>query len=456
MTGDADTALANLARIDHLVVLIMENRSFDHMLGYLSLAGRTDVDGLKPGMSNTFQPHAGGPPTTIPSHRMLSTGMADGQDPCHAGACVDQQIANGMSGFVQNYHDHYPNDPNPGVVMGYYDAAALPVYDFLAKQFAIADRWFASVPGETWPNRLYAVSGRAMGGRENSPPPLLQFRTHAFVRELDALGVTWKGYGDSTHYTIRQADENYRASENFEPISGGFHDSFGFIRDARTGQLPAVSLLDPHFFSNDDHPPADVRNGQALVARIYDALASSPNWNQLLFVIVYDEHGGFFDHVDPADYPTVDDDGFNRYGVRVPAFFIGPYVDGGVCHHSVFDHTSLIKTILLRFCARDGAIPDMGKRVAAARHVGEVLARAAPRAAPPLPVSMVAKLARLKAENFTAAVRARPSVPSSDEVHFIAAVKETQRQLQGAIKPAAPRRRKGQSSQRGKRRSSRA
>jgi len=438
MTAQSDDALANLDRIEHLVILIMENRSFDHMLGYLSLGGkRPDVDGLKPGMSNTYQPRTGGPPKTIPIHPMLSTGMGDGQDPCHAGACVDQQVASAMGGFVQNYHDRFPNDPNPGIVMGYYDASSLPVYDFLARQFAIADRWFASVPGETWPNRLYAVSGRAMGNRDNSPPPFLQYRTRCFVRQLDAFGITWKGYGDSTHYTIRQADDNYRASENFEPISGGFHDSFGFIHDARTGQLPAVSLLDPHFFSNDDHPPADVRNGQALVARIYDALASSPNWGQLLFVIVYDEHGGFFDHVAPG--AAVDDDGFNRYGVRVPAFFVGPYVEAGVCHHALFDHTSLIKTILHRFCARNGTIPDMGKRVAAAGHIGEVLSRQSPRAAPPLPATIVTKLAKLKADNFKAAVRARPAVPSSDEIHFIAAVKETQRQLGNATRPRAPR-----------------
>jgi phospholipase C len=424
--------LDNLNKIDHIVILIMENRSFDHMLGYLSLIdGRGDVNGLKAGMTNTFRPSAGGPPQTIPIHPMPSTAMATGQDPCHRGGCVDQQISNNMGGFVQNFHDRFPNDPNPGIVMGYYDAAALPVYDFLATEFAISDSWFSSVLGETWPNRLYAVSGKAMGTRDNSPPAALQYKTKAFVRHLDNVGVSWKGYGDSVHYTIRQADDNYRSSDNFEPIFGGFNDSYGFIHDARSGQLPAVALLDPHFFKNDDHPPADVRNGQALVARVYGALAESPNWNKTLFVLVYDEHGGFFDHVLPE--PVADDNPaeFGRYGVRVPAFFIGPWVEPGECHHNTFDHTSLIKTILQRFCSQSGPIPNMGKRVAEARHLGEVLIRTAPRAAPAISKAIIDNLAALKAEGFKAAMMSGvPSVPSADELQFIAAVKRTQKDLQ--------------------------
>lgn len=427
----AQSDLDNLSKIDHLVILMMENRSFDHMLGYLSLTGgRTDVNGLKDGMANTFQPASGGPLQTIPIHPMTSTAMASGQDPCHQGVCVDQQIAGDMGGFVQNFHDTHPSDPNPGIVMGYYDSSALPVYDFLAAQFAISDGWFSSVAGETWPNRLYAVSGKAMGQRNNSPPAALQYRTKAFVRQLDALGVSWKGYGDAVHYTIRQADDHYRSSDNFEPIFGGFNDSFGFIHDARSGRLPAVALLDPHFFQNDDHPPADVRNGQALVARIYGALAESPNWNKTLFVLLYDEHGGFFDHVMPGSVADDDPVHCGRYGVRVPAFFVGPWVEAGVCHHTTFDHTSLVKTILQRFCAQNGRLPDMGKRVAQAVHLGEVLTRTTARPAPPLPKAIVNKLAAAKADNFKAAMSPAPTLPSASQLEFVAGVKRTQRQLQ--------------------------
>ena len=102
--------LNNLNKIDHIVILMMENRSFDHMLGYLSLTGgRGDVNGLQAGMTSTFQPSNGGPPQTIAVHPMPSPAMARGQDPCHLGGCVDQQITKNMGGFVQNFHDRFPN-----------------------------------------------------------------------------------------------------------------------------------------------------------------------------------------------------------------------------------------------------------------------------------------------------------------------------------------------------------
>jgi len=148
--------LNNLNKIDHIVILMMENCSFDNMFGYLSLTGgRADVNGLQVAMTNTFQPSNGGPPQTVAVHPMPSPAMVRGQDPCHLGGCVDQQITNNMGGFVQNFHDRFPDDPDPGIVMGYYDGSALPVYDFLATGFA------ATI------GTLYS-SARATSGRYNS------------------------------------------------------------------------------------------------------------------------------------------------------------------------------------------------------------------------------------------------------------------------------------------------
>jgi phospholipase C len=132
--------------------------------------------------------------------------------------------------------------------------------------------------------------------------------------------------------------------------------------------------------SNDDHPPSDVSLGQALVLKIYDALASSPNWSRTLFVITYDEHGGFYDHVDPREFEAADDrPAMRRYGVRVPALVVSPFVERGVSH-VVYDHTSIIKTILMRFCRKpETAARSMGARVAAANHLGSLLTRAANR-----------------------------------------------------------------------------
>lgn len=428
----ADPNLRNLSKIDHIVILMMENRSFDHMLGYLTLAGRTDVDGLDRTMFNVYQPATGGAAIKVNVKPMVSTGMAGFNDPCHGGQCVDQQVSNGNGGFVQNYHDKFPTD-DPSIVMRYFRARDVPVYDFLASEFAISDRWFSSVLGATWPNRLYAASGAAAGSRNNATVPL--YANKSFVRQLDKAGVSWKGYGDQTHYTIKLSDDNYRSSPNFEPLSG-FHDNYGFIHDALTGQLPSVSLIDPHFFKNDDHPTADVGLGQALVARIYSALANGPRsqWDKTLLVVLYDEHGGFFDHVLPG--PAMDDDpvNFGSYGVRVPAFFIGGHVDRAKCFKTVCDHTSLIKTILLRFCQADGKIPNMGRRVGNAAHLGEVLSLDVPRQAAVLPDAMIASLGRVQAKAFVAAIRQAVAAPSTDQQKFISAIRQNAKAMQTAAK----------------------
>ena len=302
-------------------------------------------------------------------------------------------MADRNGGFVQNYHDTHLDDPDPGIVMGYYDGADLPTYDFLAREYAIGDRWFASVLGATWPNRLYLTSGKAAGSRDNRGKfSGTQYRNKSWVRQLDAAGVTWKGYGDAAygHCSIRFTDANYRSSLNYEPF-GGSLTGFGFLRDCETGQLPAVSLIDPTFFKDDDHPPADIGLGQAFVARTYNALAKSPAWDRTLLVVVYDEHGGFFDHV-PPDRAEDDDPDCRRYGVRVPVFFIGPYVPKGRCFHTTWDHAAIVKTILTRFCSNGGSLPDLGARVAAASHIGEVLSEPVARAAVAMPLPAVRNL----------------------------------------------------------------
>jgi phospholipase C len=424
-SSPADPSLANLQKIDHLVVLMMENRSFDQMLGYLKLSGRADVDGLDLGMANTYQPNGGGVPLRVGVAPAVSTGMAGFHDPCHASACIDRQISGNMGGFVQNYHDTFPHD-DPTIVMRYFQAKDLPVYDFLAQQFTIGDRWFASVPGDTWPNRLYSVAGSAAGSRDGKALPIYSKAT--FVRQLDALNVTWKAYGDPQHRTISQSDNKYRSSPNYEQLRG---PHMSFIGDAQRGQLPSVSWIDPAFYSNDDHPTTDVAHGQALVSLIYAAIAKSPQWSKTLLVVVYDEHGGFFDHVSPP--AAVDDDmaTFGRYGVRVPAFFVGAHVEPGRCVHTVFDHTSLLQTIFQRFCSTDGSVPDLGKRVANAAHLGGVLSLATPRAAPDLPQPVVTALANFAADQFVASLSGGPppSPQTESEKGFIAAIKQTQASL---------------------------
>jgi phospholipase C len=293
---------ANLEKVDHIVVMMLENRSFDHMLGYLSLTGRRpDIDGLRPGLANEYQGR------TYPVHHLTQTAL--GMDPDHSGSAIALQISGGqMSGFVASAAATLARDGvedgDPGCVMGYYDGADVPVYDHLAEQFAVGDRWFSSVPGATLPNRLYALTGGAAGSRDDRPPyipPL--YHQPSFVRHLDAQNVSWRWYSFDPG-TLRLADVHYRL---------GHHDQFGyfsktglpwkavlditvnqnipsFLEDVAAGTLQQVSWIDPAFTNfnplgfpvNDDHPMADIKDGQDLVLAVYDALASSPQWDRSL------------------------------------------------------------------------------------------------------------------------------------------------------------------------------
>jgi len=415
---DSDQADANLAKVDQVVVMMLENRSFDHMLGYLSLTGRRpEIDGLRPGFANSYQGR------TYPIHHLDTTALE--LDPDHSSSAIDQQIAGGsMGGFAANAAAALAargiQDGDPACVMGYYDAADVPVYDHLAEEFAVCERWFSSVPGATLPNRLYGLCGVAAGSRDDRPPhipPL--YHQPSFVRHLDAHDVPWRWYSFDPG-TLRLADAHYLL---------GHHDRFGyfsktglpwrtvfdltvnqklssFLEDAAAGALPPVSWIDPAFTNfnplgfpvNDDHPPADIKDGQDLVLAVYDALAASPQWDRSLLVIVYDEHGGFYDHVSPPKAADDDPDMFGSYGVRVPAIIVSPWVEPRSVSSTVFDHTSIIKTILSRFCpealhepppaevrrARLGLGPQYpGTRTAQASHLGELLTRSTPRPAPP-------------------------------------------------------------------------
>jgi phospholipase C len=184
-------ASSGLERIEHIVVLMLENRSFDHMLGYLSLeGGRDDVDGLRAGMANE---HAG---RRYAIHHLAATDLPDERwDPEHTAGATDRQINHGaMDGFVASYADTLAarsvDDGDAGVVMGYYHASDLPVFDHFAAEFCVCDRWHSSVAGATWPNRLYAIAGSAGASRDDRKVPI--YHEQSFVRHLDAAGVSWR------------------------------------------------------------------------------------------------------------------------------------------------------------------------------------------------------------------------------------------------------------------------
>jgi phospholipase C len=401
-----DAAVRALDQIDHIVVLMMENRSYDHMLGYLTLSGRRpELDGLQAGMANVYRDRSGKFPQydglSFPIHELLDTRMKKSQDPPHGGSSVDKQLLRKNQGFVQTYMDERggPAEVQPGDVMGYHTDRHLPVYDHLSEKFLVCDRWFSSVAGSTFPNRLYALAGKAAGKRENISPPI--YHLHSFFRHLDGIPkVSWATFVHDVTPLLWAVDNDYPLQHLLDEHTAWFDGHFRpphladtFIQRAAAGKLPSVSWIDPAFAdlrtglmrlisppSNDDHPPSDVFAGQALVLKLYDALASSPNWSKTLLVITYDEHGGFFDHVPPPPNPSDDNPSvFSRYGVRVPAIVVSPLVGRRSASHMLFDHTSIIKTILLRFARTGTTIPDMGKRVTQANHLGHLLTEPNPR-----------------------------------------------------------------------------
>lgn len=405
----ADTAAGRLEQIEHIVVVMLENRSFDHMLGYLSLPveqggkGRVDVDGLKGPAVNVN--HLDG--TLFPIHHLDYTKFKDEtEDPDHSGKSVDEQLSGGNGGFVENFariskeraSASHEQAPEPGLVMGYYDGEDLPVYDHLAAEYCVVDRWFSSVPGATWPNRLYSIAGRAEGSRDDKSPPL--YELPSFPRYLDEHKVDWRWYSFDPA-TLRAVDPKYRLTHHdhfafvdSRKLSIGeraagklMEEGPSFLDDVANGNLPPVSWIDPRFKdlrvlgpdSNDDHPPSDLTAGQDLILTIYHALSAADSWSKTLLILTYDEHGGFYDHVPP---PTTDDENpeFRRLGVRVPALIVSSLVAKGSTSTTLlgndfhFDHTSIIKTILTRFCQTDGKIPKLTERVAAANHLGHLLA----------------------------------------------------------------------------------
>lgn len=410
-----------LNKVDHIVVLMQENRSFDQILGYLSrdgMAARTEllsrsptatrearadhVDGLLPEPNDRdairYPDQPGGP--MYRSARAFTTGWPSFalDNPCHGHVCVERQIADGMKGFIADY----ARKPGMGpaeyqLVMNYVTDIELPTYGALTREFAICDKWFCSHIGGTLPNRFINLTGDlgedVYGSPEVENPDLFgsfaPLEATTFLDHLSARNVSWMLF-EHNYCTLRM----FRKFTFDERNIAGFDDPVrGFAAMARAGTLPSVSFIEPDYIEapggNDDHAPADMINGQVLIAKIVGALLESPQWSKTLLIITYDEHGGFYDHVPlPFEITTESggttttrniaplSNGERRLGVRVPAFVVSPFIpampDGKVnVTHTVFDHTSITATILRRFCS--ARLPDMGPRVNDAADVRHLL-----------------------------------------------------------------------------------
>jgi phospholipase C len=387
-----------LAHIDHIVVLTMENRSFDHMLGYLSLPvaqgglGRTDVDGLKGSESNTFR---GQPfPTVAVTDTFFSPDPPHGFEPVH-------RAINGslMDGFVAEYAAEN-GAAIGGTIMGHQTATTVPTYDALARDFTIGHRWFAGHPGPTFCNRFTELTGhlnldpRGFWEFDNSSPLRPVFTKTIFDYLSDATfsdtgqPVSWNYFEQG--YCFLRFFANYTFDD--EHIVDLNDPDRGFFALAKAGTLPSVSFIDPHYIelppgANADGAPADVKDGQAFVRQVVEAVVASPAWDSTLLVIVYDEHGGFYDHVPPSAAAKASPElPIDTHGVRVPSFLISPWVSAGAVFGSDaapvpahpkqrndlhFDHTSILRTIARRFMSANP--PYLGPRYAAANDLSSVV-----------------------------------------------------------------------------------
>jgi phospholipase C len=338
-----------ITNINHVVVLMQENRSFDDYFSRLHFSGQpqASVESQAPNPNPL-----GGPPI----HPFLRTNPCEVADLDHSWTAVHNEIDGGaMDGFTAANTD--PRDPSGSRAMSYYDASTLPFYYSIANEFSFADHYFASVPGPTFPNRFYLLTGTSFGHIRND---IASYTQKTIFQSLDEAQppVSWKIYLASFQVEELFTYVQQHAAGHIEPLSQ-------YYIDAANGTLPQVSFLESDPFGDvnhesDEHPPVNVQVGEKLVHDLMAALVASPDWSSSAFFLTYDEHGGFYDHVTPPPAPIPDNippmlgpgdtpAQFNQYGVRVPTIVVSPYAKAHYVSHVVYDHTSILRFIETRF-----------------------------------------------------------------------------------------------------------
>jgi len=359
--------------IEHVVLLMLENRSFDQTLGSLSSVYPNDLDGIPQTPPPYFNKDASG---TV--YEQLPTGeLQMALDPDHDNGPVLEQIAGGNQGFIKDFIRKYPRSTpaQRRQIMGYYEFPSLPALHTLGDNFVVCDRWFSSLPGPTWPNRFFALSGTSRG-QVKMPDGIWHPDIDGFFNQtqdtifdrLNEAGKEWTIY----HYDMACSWVlvHQRRLENLARYKTmGF-----FFDDVANGVLPPFTFLEPKYNGqdqNDDHPPHNIMKGEKLIADVYNALRTSPQWEKTLLVVLFDEHGGFYDHVTPPKAVPPDEFvgqyAFNQFGVRVPAILVSPWLARGVAHNE-FDHTSLLKYLIEKW-----GLKSLTKRVDAAASIADAM-----------------------------------------------------------------------------------
>ncbi|MGC2108885.1 MAG: alkaline phosphatase family protein [Candidatus Korobacteraceae bacterium] len=400
-----------LNKINHVVVVMLENRSFDHMLGFLYADSKNQSPHGKPfeGLTGN-ETVSDGKGRTVQVYKIQASDpypyFMPGADPGEGYLNTNSQLFGTKTaptpivpatnqGFVSNFsytlgwESKLPNMVIPGtkpsMIMGMYTPQMLPVLSGLAKGYAVSDQWYASAPTETLPNRAFVCCATSQGFVSDD-----NIKTCSAPSIFTALGkksATWAVYGyDAPPLTRGSITDITDAPEaNF----GEFPD---FQSAVKAGKLANYVFLEPKWGKDgsSQHPNYDVSQGEQFLHDVYYTLYGSSVWPNTLLIITYDEHGGCYDHVSPPENAVPPDnsageDGFDfkRFGLRVPAVLISPLIQSGTVYRSAsatpFDHTSILSTLEARF-----GVSPLTKRDAAAPSVGGVLTLSKARSDDPL------------------------------------------------------------------------
>ncbi len=368
--------------VEHVIVLMLENRAFDHMLGFLpgGLSGTeyNHIDPADPASGKVFVNNGAGYISPIsPAHDLPSVNLQ-----LFGGAAPGSAA---MSGFVKAAVQEAQGDVKTGIhVMDCFDPEKLPALRTLAEEYCLCTAWFSLVPGPTWPNRFFVHAATSDGVAANDVTHTYEMKT--IYESLAENGCTWNIYfGDMpVSLALRRL---WGSLDRFK----GFEE---FHLDVENSRLANYSFIEPRYFdflewkSCDEHPPHDLKMGEYLIAEVYDTLRSSSYWEKSLFVVLYDEHGGFYDHVSPpggapnpdgkvSTDPAFD---FTRLGLRVPALLVSPFIEKGRRDETVYEHASVPVTLKKLF-----NLPAfLTERDRAANTFESVLTLSAPRQDTPL------------------------------------------------------------------------
>jgi hypothetical protein len=416
--------------IDHVFVLMLENRSFDHMLGFSGITGvdiqgnPAAIDGLDPTIHKNVDPTTNAEvAVAFPADFQLSNIDVG---PGHEFENVVTQLCGGgvtytpgaayppidNSGFIADYVEEGANTP-PRIMNGF-TRDQVPIMTQLAEEFAVCDRWFSSLPGPTFPNRFFAMAATS-GGLDGSPSDLdvvittgfegYRFENGNIFDQLDQYCLPWRIYrGDDfpaafllSGMNLNELQGRLTGFDDFESEvnQAGFDKKFVWIEPRYSADKFDITGPGDFTCGNSMHPLDDVIRGERLIKKVYETIRNSPVWERSLLVVTFDEHGGFYDHVQPTpavppgDVFTQDyiqhQFRFDRYGVRVPTLVISPLIRKGVIDKTEYDHTSLLATVERLF-----GMSNLTERDRAANDFRHLLSLSRPRSDTPALLKPVA------------------------------------------------------------------